>query len=80
MTSPIDTVAAQIGIPSNLTVRSCLEHGKFLVPKHSRFKCPQCTGLYAPTDGTGGNGDTACITEAKSNAINAMKHIISLGM
>jgi len=80
MTSPIDTIVSQIGMPSSLTVRSCVDHGKFLVPKHSKFKCPGCANLNSIPDGTGGNGDTALINEAKVVTLNAMKHYISLGM
>lgn len=80
MTSPIDMVQAQIGIPASLTVRNCMEHGKFLVPKHSKFKCPDCMALNSIPNGTCGNGDTAEFNEIKVNELNAIKHYISLGM
>jgi hypothetical protein len=78
--NPIDAVIAQIGMPNGLVARKCQDHGAFLVPKGSRFKCPHCSGLHGTPDGTGGNGDTAEITQAKSAAITNMKHYIHLGL
>lgn len=79
MTSPIDVVLSQIGVPNGLKIRNCGQHGKFLVPKRSKFQCPHCTNLHAVPNGTGGNGDGPEITQAKSAVITAMKHYICLG-
>lgn len=75
----VDAVLGQIGMPNGMMVRGCSEHGKYLVPRGSKFTCPGCSNLHSIPDGTGGNGDTAAVAQAKSAVISHMNHYISLG-
>lgn len=88
LTSPIDVVLNQIGVPNGMRIRTCPDHGKFMIPRDGKFTCPMCASLHDTPNGTPqytghlhSNGTTTMDVDAgKGNGDTAGINDIKSGM